>query len=567
MSAVELLQPVLEGGLQRNNFFNGRLLSAEDLRAEQDANRTREGQLARAAGDGVAWGMNVTLGSVGSARPTVMVSGGLALNRRGDLLRLGEDTEVALVPETRAAEVAAGIFAECEPPRPTPDLSGEGVYVLVVSPASGYSGRALVSDPNTTAAGRGACGARFAVEYVQFRLVPMAIMALDGIAPLLKSRVAALIPPAGSPARERLRNLLAHLCFGTQALGDYFADPLKMLSGRPAWGGWGALDAMRDIGDLTDCDVPIALVVLTEAGVSLVDAWSVRRRLLDAAAIDAWRGVADRGASPKPRPRSCNSSRSSRSSRASRRPRRSRRAATSMCFPQAAGCRPVPAGFNWATFLGPHAPPDVTAVDSALLRGILERSWFDEPFALATTPPVPVRVYQVPGASFVVFARAATGNLRVIFSPAPAASQDRQCNRHRGDRPGDQGNDACRRHRADSRIFRLATTRSRSPHPTTRPSRRSTRTSRRPHQRPEHRARALAERDDPGRPRSTRQAGRASPARCRASPRPAGTAPGRFGSHRQVADLRLAGGDLHAHRPCEWLQDGHAAVGARWRAQ
>jgi hypothetical protein len=47
-------------------------------------------------------------------------------------------------------------------------------------------------------------------------------------------------------------------------------------------------------------------------------------------------------------------------------------------------------------FLGSHAPPEVTPVDAALLRGILERSWFDEAFALSTTPPLPIRVFEVP---------------------------------------------------------------------------------------------------------------------------------------------------------------------------
>ena len=41
MSAVDLLEPILMGGVQRNNFFNGRLLSAEDLSAEQIATRLR----------------------------------------------------------------------------------------------------------------------------------------------------------------------------------------------------------------------------------------------------------------------------------------------------------------------------------------------------------------------------------------------------------------------------------------------------------------------------------------------------------------------------------------------
>ena len=54
MSAVDLLQPILDGGLQRNNFFNGRLLSAEDLRAEQTATDVQLGLIARSAPAGNA---------------------------------------------------------------------------------------------------------------------------------------------------------------------------------------------------------------------------------------------------------------------------------------------------------------------------------------------------------------------------------------------------------------------------------------------------------------------------------------------------------------------------------
>src|SRR6185436_15881979 len=90
--------------------------------------------------------------------------------------------------------------------------------------------------------------------------------------------------------RERLRNLLAHLCFGTQALG--FADPARRTAIKPDVERWGAIDAMRARGDLTDCDVPLAVVVLTRDGLSFVDVWSARRKIVDAAAIGTWRGVA-----------------------------------------------------------------------------------------------------------------------------------------------------------------------------------------------------------------------------------------------------------------------------------
>ena len=51
MSAVELQNPILDGGIRSVNFFNGRLLTARDLSREQDANREATNRLGQALGD------------------------------------------------------------------------------------------------------------------------------------------------------------------------------------------------------------------------------------------------------------------------------------------------------------------------------------------------------------------------------------------------------------------------------------------------------------------------------------------------------------------------------------
>jgi len=56
VSAVKVLEPVLDGGIENTNFFNGRLLTAEDLKAEQKAGRLHRRKLGCALGEGVAWG-------------------------------------------------------------------------------------------------------------------------------------------------------------------------------------------------------------------------------------------------------------------------------------------------------------------------------------------------------------------------------------------------------------------------------------------------------------------------------------------------------------------------------
>jgi hypothetical protein len=422
MSLVELLEPILDGGLERNNFFNGRLLSAEDLRAEQDAERLRQSLIARSVGDGVGWGLAVSVVSTSPAR--VRVGAGFAMNRMGDLLRLATDADVALVRTIPPApDDVTRFFAECEDLPSSTSSSGLGAYILTISPTSGFRETAPVSDPNTTAAGRGSCGARFAVEGVRFRLAPVVLNSLQGIGADLRSRIGALLPPANDAAGQRLRNLLAHACFGSPALGGEVTDALELDLGQPGESGWGLLDSMRRRGDLTDCDVPLAVVVLTSSGLRFVDMWPARRRLLDAGAISKWQGVA----SPR---RIAEGEAAFLQFQSQLEVVKTLGAPASVTANSyfdvlpAGGWLPTgTGGFNWSVFLGSHAPPEVTPVDAALLRGILERSWFDEAFALSTSPPVPIRVFEVPDTSatpFVVFARSSYGAIRVFLTPTPA---------------------------------------------------------------------------------------------------------------------------------------------------
>jgi len=55
--SIQLETPFLEGGIAFTNFFNGRLLSGEDLTREQQARRAVAQQLGHAVGDGVAYGL------------------------------------------------------------------------------------------------------------------------------------------------------------------------------------------------------------------------------------------------------------------------------------------------------------------------------------------------------------------------------------------------------------------------------------------------------------------------------------------------------------------------------
>src|ERR1044072_1835840 len=113
MNRVDLLEPLLEGGIANTNFFNGRLLSAEDLRAEQKASRQQRSQLGLAIGAGVVDGLWVERAAAG-----------------GGLLAVAQGS-----PASR-------------PPRPPPQPPGGGgaaTCVRPAPPASEYRGGAATS--------------------------------------------------------------------------------------------------------------------------------------------------------------------------------------------------------------------------------------------------------------------------------------------------------------------------------------------------------------------------------------------------------------------------------------
>ena len=97
-SQIDLQQPVVDSGIRSINFFNGRLLSAADLTREQSAYREADRRLGAAIGEGVAYGLEVSkAANFQKDKPAVSIEGGLAINRRGQTLKLIARTDVALV--------------------------------------------------------------------------------------------------------------------------------------------------------------------------------------------------------------------------------------------------------------------------------------------------------------------------------------------------------------------------------------------------------------------------------------------------------------------------------------
>jgi len=257
MSATKLDTPFLDGGLRATNFFNGRILSREDMQREQDAERAIHERLGVALGDGIVRGLEVEAKAIGGssiADPVVTVRAGLALNRRGQTVALDRDVDVSLkkatAPQTSGTALAGG-FDDCQPREDTVYVVGTGVYLLTVAPACVKQGLALVSGLNN---GTASCNVKEIVEGVQFRLFK--VTALSG---------------AELADGARLRNVAAYKFF--------FAEGVATEAARDPFGVAAAATKLTDV-PLTDCDVPLAVFNWTNlGGLRWVDPWAVRRRL------------------------------------------------------------------------------------------------------------------------------------------------------------------------------------------------------------------------------------------------------------------------------------------------
>jgi hypothetical protein len=279
---VQLNQVILNGGLPSINFFNGRLLSSEDLNMEKEFNNEGRRRLGRAIGDGILEGLEVTFDDTPSTDPTkavVHVRPGAAINRNGQYLALPQNIDVSLVVTRDRQPTSAGLFGTCEPPQNTPIATGAGVYILVLSPASGFIGQAQVSGLVPNIAGGTACGSRYKVEGVRFGLVQLDISTLpNDISPDIQNLIGHSLGKSDLASLSMLRNLFAHLSFGTEEQAKMLSNPFQVFRNASSTLTYGVLNILRSRGTLTDCDVPLALLYWTTNGIQFVDMGSVRRR-------------------------------------------------------------------------------------------------------------------------------------------------------------------------------------------------------------------------------------------------------------------------------------------------
>ncbi len=294
MSEKNLLTPILDGGVRNTHFFQGRLLTAEDMRGEQDANRTRDRYLGQAVGAGVVDGLEVTRQDPTGVAPVLKVRPGLAVNGDGQVLSLSEETEIRLTRSQDPAVLApdAGLFGDCQPPVSDTLAVSSGVFLLVMSPASGFSERAPKTGLKSAGKSAAECGSRWAVEGVQLRLQQLPLAEITGISSATIEQLQELSEASELHQLSLLRNLLAHLCFGTEQATGFANDPFAPRSSQ-------ASDAIADLhrnGHLQSCDVPLTLLFWAPPrGIAFLDPWSVRRRPITGPpdrrwpALDLWR--------------------------------------------------------------------------------------------------------------------------------------------------------------------------------------------------------------------------------------------------------------------------------------
>lgn len=153
-----LNQAVAALGEPRSYFFNGRLLSAEDLRREQGLREGSQRRLARLLGCGVASGLQ--LQSLGGSK--LRITAGLGLSPSGEVLEI-EQLELDLSAAAQAGKSSG--FANCAAGLGAGQPLA-GVYLLVLTPAWTPQGRA-----QTLLGEVGACNRRTEQPAVRARLL------------------------------------------------------------------------------------------------------------------------------------------------------------------------------------------------------------------------------------------------------------------------------------------------------------------------------------------------------------------------------------------------------------
>src|SRR6266516_2403194 len=290
-----LLEKNFNGGLQETHYFDGRLLSADAFKADQDAVQTRLDWQGRATGYGIIEGLIVR--KVQTRATQLSISRGLGLNYAGRVTRLPGDMTLnlaksppALATTAAQAQQKTGTFtsmslaqqqqATTNGSAAAASASGiipEGVYLLTMLPVSQFEGlapmKSSVSGVSSGVSNAPGCGSKWEVEGIQFKAIRLDTSDLSGLF--------ANVPDIQLDDQGVLRqNLLAHWCYGTLIVRDFGIHPFGFTEQ------YSPLDPnARFIPDLSADDLPLAAFHWDGSQITFVDAWIARRRVIHPDAV------------------------------------------------------------------------------------------------------------------------------------------------------------------------------------------------------------------------------------------------------------------------------------------
>ncbi len=372
-----LQDPILEDGIPFTAFFNGRLLSGEDLARDQQGHREARKRLGQAVGEGVAYGLEVfeSPGESTKSAPIVSVRPGIAVSRDGTTLSLRQQVDLRLVRASGSGPDVPGAttFGVCAPSQPGVYVVGEGVYVLMMSCAAAGQGRAPVSGLGNAAS---SCSVRAIVEGVQFRLVEPPIT------------------PALLADHARVRQRVAALALGVLDRQAPYMNPIM-----GAASSLRLMDALRATGSVSDADVPLAVLHWTASGgITFVDLWSVRRRITPRGADNRWAWLFGERFQAEAEAIFLQFQEQIDDIAASGDDLTTVAALDRFEYLPPVGMLPLKvgtrAGFDPQTFFGAEMlPKDVAFTDGDLVRDLVRESFSHDPIAL--TPPERVQLYFV----------------------------------------------------------------------------------------------------------------------------------------------------------------------------
>jgi hypothetical protein len=398
MSTIHLEEPLTAGGIQAINFFNGRLLSGEDLTHEQAMNLLAQRRLGQTIGTGgVAFGLEVEKNASQStaSNPILTIKRGLALNREGQTLWVQNDVDLAIVRSSESAAASAKVFSDCAPSASSVSVSGDGVYLLVIAPVKEKEGKAPVSGLGNVPA---ACNSRYTTTGVQFRFVPLNLN------------------PVSSP--ERARNEVAYQCLGLpeKQPNDFLSAALAQLP-QSAYG----LESRVPSGRMTTREVPLAIIQWTATGMGFVDMWAVRRRRTKFAADAFWEPLIGDRRLAEGEAMFLQFQDHSHHLAGAAAEVSTIAAGDHFLFLPPLGILPVrgegsPRGFDPSRFFGAHASVDVAMLDADQLPPLLDSSFRCEPVRLGSVEKL--QLYLIWESVRAIEARSASQLMMVFASPS-----------------------------------------------------------------------------------------------------------------------------------------------------